>query len=75
VDVHPIAFDDDAWQDLGDGSRDGYPADGLAGRGHIAGREVRCLIAAMQWRHHLGYPSEDDDRHDLDLLAHITPRG
>ena len=77
VDVRPITFDDDgnAWQDLGGSSRGAYPADGLTGRGHIAGREVRCLTAALGWRHHQGYPPEDNDRHDLDLLAHLTPRG
>ena len=71
VDLHPIVLDErgDGWQPLADGGWGAYPADGLAGAGVIAGRGVRCLTPRLQLRHHLGYPPDDRDRHDLRLLA------
>jgi lincosamide nucleotidyltransferase A/C/D/E len=71
VDVHPVVFDDrgDGWQPLGDGAWGVYPAGGLRGTGEVAGRSVRCLTPELQLRHHLGYPPDDHDRHDLGLLA------
>lgn len=57
------------WQELGDGAWGGYPAEGLTGTGTIAGRPVRCLTAELQLRHHLGYPLDEKDRHDLLLLS------
>lgn len=42
--------------------------DGLSGAGTIAGRPVRCLTPQLQLRHHLGYPLDQDDRHDLRQL-------
>ena len=71
VDLHPVAFDDrgNGWQPLGEGAYGLYPAEGLAGAGHVNGRPVRCLTPELQLRHHLGYPPDDNDRHDLRVLA------
>jgi lincosamide nucleotidyltransferase A/C/D/E len=71
VDLHPVVFDErgDGWQPLGDGAWGAYPADGLTATGRIGGREIRCLTPQLQLRHHLGYAPDDDDRHDLRLLA------
>ncbi len=57
------------WQPLGQGAWGGYPAEGLTGLGVIGGRRVRCLTPDLQLRHHLGYPPDDNDHHDLHLLA------
>jgi lincosamide nucleotidyltransferase A/C/D/E len=71
VDLHPVSFDEagNGWQDLGGGAWGDYPAAGLAGTGLVAGRRVRCVAAALQVAHHMGYPLTADDRHDLRLLA------
>jgi lincosamide nucleotidyltransferase A/C/D/E len=71
VDLHPIVFDarGNGWQPHGPRSWALYPADGFAGLGRIAGRTVRCLSPEVQVRHHLGYAWDDDDLHDLRLLA------
>lgn len=71
VEFHPLVFDVDGngWQELPDGGWGLYPADGLRGRGEIAGHAVRCTTAELQLRHHLGHPLTDRDRHDLLLLA------
>jgi lincosamide nucleotidyltransferase A/C/D/E len=71
VDLHPVVFDrqGNGWQELEAGGWGVYPADGLAGVGLVGGRQVRCLTAELQVRHHLGYPLGAGDRHDLRLLA------
>lgn len=71
VDLHPVVFDEvgNGWQPLGAGAWAEYEAEGLAGLGSIEGRPVRCLTPELQLRHHLGYPLDDDDRHDLRILA------
>lgn len=71
VDLHPIVIDaeGDGWQELGDGAWGAYPAAGLTGAGVVAGRQVHCVTPELQLRHHLGYPPDDNDRHDLQLLA------
>jgi lincosamide nucleotidyltransferase A/C/D/E len=71
VDLHPVVFDErgNGWQPLGGGAYGIYPAEGLTGTGEVNGRPVRCLTPELQLRHHLGYPPDDDDRHDLRLLA------
>jgi lincosamide nucleotidyltransferase A/C/D/E len=71
ADLHAVVFDQhgSGWQELGAGAWGGYPAEGLAGIGEIAGRSVRCLTPELQVRHHLGYPMGATDRHDLALLA------
>ena len=71
VDLHPVVFDADGngWQDLGGGAWGDYPAEGLAGTGRVGDREVRCVTAELQVRHHLGYPLGATDRHDLGLLG------
>ena len=43
------------------------PADGLQGRGAIAERPVPCITPELQLRHHLGYPLDEADWHDLAL--------
>ena len=71
IDLHPVVLDErgNGWQPLGAGAWGAYPSDGLAGVGLIGRRRVRCLTAELQLRHHLGYPPDDNDRHDLRLLA------
>ncbi len=71
VDLHPIVIDDrgGGWQPLGDGAWAAYPAEGLTGVGAIEGGRVQCLTPELQLRHHLGYPPDENDRHDLRLLA------
>lgn len=66
VDVHPIAADG-AYR-LRDGRVWRYPLRGLAGKGAIAGRAVRCLTAEVQVICHAGYELDEDDLHDLRLL-------
>ena len=71
VDLHPVVFDNqgNGWQQLGVGAWGCYPADGLTGRGAIAGQGVRCVTAELQLRHRLGYQLGETDCHDLRLLA------
>jgi lincosamide nucleotidyltransferase A/C/D/E len=75
VEFHPLVIDTDGngWQELPNGGWGLYPADGLRGRGEIAGRPVRCITPELQLRHHLGYPLKHRDRHDLRLLARRFP--
>ena len=71
VDFHLVVLDEhgNGWQPLGDDAWGAYPADGLGAVGVIAGRRVPCLTPELQLRHHFGYPLDDNDRHDLRLLA------
>ena len=71
VDLHPVVFDagGNGWQPLGDGAWGAYPADGLDAGGEVGGRSVRCISPELQLRHHLGYPPDEHDRHDLRLLS------
>ena len=73
VDFHPVEFDGngDGWQELLDGTRGRYPAEGLTGRGVIGGRHVRCITAQLQLEHHIyerGRP-DDVDWQDVQLLC------
>lgn len=59
VDLHPLVFDieGNGWQ--ADGGWGLYPADGLRGRGEIAGRPVRCTTPELQLRHQITvYPAK-----------------
>jgi lincosamide nucleotidyltransferase A/C/D/E len=69
LDVHPLRFDDagDGWQTLPDGSLGAYPGAELVA-GTVGGREVPCISAALQVRHHRGYTLAAHDRADLALL-------
>jgi lincosamide nucleotidyltransferase A/C/D/E len=71
VDVHPVHFDREGngWQQLSVRAWGLYPAEGLRASGSIAGREVRCITPDLQLRHHLGYDWDEDDLHDMLLLA------
>lgn len=72
IDLHPLVFDDagNGWQELAANAWGAYPAEGIDARGSIAGFAVRCLTAELQLRHHLGYPWDDTDIHDMRLLQH-----
>jgi lincosamide nucleotidyltransferase A/C/D/E len=70
VDVHPVTFDADgggvyqmdeerAWV---------YPAEGIAGRGTVDGRPVRCLSPEVQVLVHAGYQLGEKDYLELYLL-------
>ena len=70
VDLHPLEFDErgDGWQEQPDGTRARWPREGLAGRGTIGGRDVRCLTPELQVRFH-DYPDPDDvDWDDMRVL-------
>ena len=71
IDLHPVVLDEcgNGWQPLDGEAWDQYPHEGLAGEGEIGGRAVRCLTAALQLRHHLGYPWDEDDQGDMGRLA------
>jgi lincosamide nucleotidyltransferase A/C/D/E len=71
LDLHPVVFDrhGNGWQELDAGGWGVSPAEGLTGVGTVGGRQVRCLTAELQVRHHLGYPLGASDRHGLALLA------
>jgi lincosamide nucleotidyltransferase A/C/D/E len=71
VDLHPVVIDEsgNGWQPLGADAWIDYPAEGLGALGSIDDRQVRCLTPELQLRHHLGYPLDDGDRHDLGILA------
>jgi lincosamide nucleotidyltransferase A/C/D/E len=71
VDLHPLAFVDagNGWQELPDGNRGRYSAEGLRGVGTIAQRRVRSLTPERQVRHHLGYEPDSDDHHDMHRLG------
>jgi len=71
VDVHPVTFDADGtgWQRGGapGGADCLYPANGFTS-GAVAGQPVPCLVASVQMAHHLGYPPDEKDWHDVRLL-------
>jgi lincosamide nucleotidyltransferase A/C/D/E len=71
VDLHPVTFDADGtgWQRgaAPDGSDCRYPANGFTD-GIVAGQRVGCLSAVVQVAHHLGYPPDDADWQDMQLL-------
>ncbi|MEU8659556.1 nucleotidyltransferase domain-containing protein [Actinoplanes philippinensis] len=46
-----------------------FSAEALAGRGSIAGAEVRCESAEWALLWHTGYPARAVDRHDVRLLC------
>jgi lincosamide nucleotidyltransferase A/C/D/E len=70
IDVHPVRLDAQGGgtQTLQDGREFRYSPNGLAGRGSIAGRAVRCISAEVQVRCHLGYEPDEKDLHDMCLL-------
>lgn len=47
----------------------GFPAAALAGRGRIAGTEVRCEAPEWSLRWHTGYPPRPTDHHDMSRLC------
>jgi lincosamide nucleotidyltransferase A/C/D/E len=46
-----------------------YPAEGLTGMGVVGGERVPCITPELQLRHHLGYRWDENDVHDMMLLA------
>lgn len=71
VDVHPVVFDharSGGLYQMDDGGEWVYPSAGFAGRGHVAGRPVRCLSAEVQVLVHDGYELTDKDYNELYLL-------
>jgi lincosamide nucleotidyltransferase A/C/D/E len=71
VDVHPLRFDEEGngVQDLGGGRTGTYPAAGLAGRGSIGCRTVRCLTPELHLAFHAGYEPVARHRRDVALLV------
>jgi lincosamide nucleotidyltransferase A/C/D/E len=70
VDFHPLVFDADGngWQQLDERAWGLYPAGDIGATGRIGEREVRCISAELQLRHHLGYDLGETDMHDLTVL-------
>ena len=70
VDFHLATFNarGAATQQLQDGGLCLYPAEGFTGTGAVGSRPVRCLTAAVQVLHHLGYEPKEKDRRDMRLL-------
>jgi lincosamide nucleotidyltransferase A/C/D/E len=71
VDVHPVVMDEARGGGvylMDDGREWVYPAAGFAGRGEVAGREVRCLTAEVQVLVHDGYDLTEKDFRELYLL-------
>jgi lincosamide nucleotidyltransferase A/C/D/E len=71
VDLHAVRFDADGngWQQLGEEKWGIYPSRGLDAEGVVGGKPVPCIAPMLQLRHHLGYDWDENDRHDLALLA------
>jgi lincosamide nucleotidyltransferase A/C/D/E len=46
-----------------------FDGDDVAGRGRIAGHEVRCERPEFALRNHTGYPVREIDRHDVSVLC------
>src|SRR5204863_9081177 len=55
LDLHPLEFDErgDGWQPQRGGPPARWPREGLAARGRIAGRDVRCTSPEFQVEAHL----------------------
>jgi lincosamide nucleotidyltransferase A/C/D/E len=71
VDVHAIAFDERGFGvfALPDGRKWPFPPSAFLGRGHIKGKEVRCLSPEAQVHCHAqGYAPDEDDLRDMQLL-------
>jgi lincosamide nucleotidyltransferase A/C/D/E len=71
VDLHAVRFDSggNGWQQLGADKWGIYPAADLEATGIVAGRTLPCITPMLQLRHRLGYDWDENDRHDLALLA------
>lgn len=71
IDIHPVRMDDkgNARMEMFDGGDWVTPAAGLAGRGVIGGRRVRCHTAEEQVRDHSEYEPRELDRADMSRLA------
>ena len=57
------------WQEIQAGAWGLYPADGLAGKGTIAGQPVNCLTPDLQLLRHFCYVWNEKDRQDMAQLA------
>jgi lincosamide nucleotidyltransferase A/C/D/E len=70
LDFHTVTFDEQGGgvQPQPGGGSFRYPPEGFV-RGHIAGREVRCISAQVQVLCHLGYEPSPNDAHDVLLLC------
>jgi lincosamide nucleotidyltransferase A/C/D/E len=67
IDVHPVTLNErgDGVYQMDNGKTWTYPAEGLAGRGEIGGRRVRCLTPELQMRVHSGYELAAKDHHEV----------
>ncbi|MFZ4434844.1 MAG: nucleotidyltransferase domain-containing protein, partial [Microthrixaceae bacterium] len=75
VDVHVVTFagNGDALYGPPGTRAVGWPAGALDGAGTVAGRPVRCAVAAQQIRSRSGYELRESDHHDLALLRSLDP--
>jgi lincosamide nucleotidyltransferase A/C/D/E len=71
IDVHPVEIDRRGYAlfALADGRRWPFPPAAFAGRGVVAGREVRCLSVDAQVQCHAqGYEPTENDLGDMEKL-------
>jgi lincosamide nucleotidyltransferase A/C/D/E len=78
VDIHPVTFNEhgDGVYQMDGGKSWTYPAEGLAGRGEVGGRPVRCLTPELQMRVHSGYElaaKDHDEVRDLQERFGVDP--
>jgi lincosamide nucleotidyltransferase A/C/D/E len=66
VDVHSYLFDENGNNIYGCD----YPIDALQGRGYIENLPVHCITPEWLVRFHSGYPLQQKDFHDVELLCH-----
>jgi lincosamide nucleotidyltransferase A/C/D/E len=73
IDLHPVVFGEDgSARQIGAGPIGGdapYPADGFAGEGFVAGRQMKCLTPRLLVMHHLGYKPLAKDWHNVRTLC------
>lgn len=65
IDLHAFELNPDGSSKLGVD----YTAEQLQGRGRILDREVRCITPSWLVKFHTGYPLDEDDWHDVQLLC------
>lgn len=70
IDVHPVKLDKqgNGIYRMQNGKDWVYPAEGFAGKGKVANREVRCLTAKTQMLCHTGYEPSEKDFREMDEL-------
>jgi lincosamide nucleotidyltransferase A/C/D/E len=76
VDLHVFELDaaGNGLYPMSDGTTWVCPAEGLAGRGTIAGYEFLCFTPELQLQCYNGYEFDDNDLHDIAVLHETFPQ-